>query len=184
MRRRFNPSQARDAAGRWTAGRKVAAVPYARASLRSQTVGLNAGTNLTRNYRVSIGGYARIERRSSSQVESAIRNTNDKAINRITKKLSPSEKLEPLVEAGVRKAQQRAFRKVLGGQHDLGKGVSARVGTSRLGLPSVVLRKGTHKVGDKKRNAGIDRYNSRMQGIKQTRAAAKTPRPQRRKKAA
>lgn len=184
MRRKFNPSQARDKFGRWTAGKKIAAVPYARASLRSQTVGINAGTNLTRKYRVSVGGYARIERRQATLVESAIRNTNDRAVKGLVNKISPSEKLDPLVEAGVRKAQQRIIRKVTGGQHNIGRNASARVGTSRVGLPSVVIRKGSHKVSDKSRNAGIDKYKAQMTGIKQARAAAKVSRPQRRKKAA
>jgi hypothetical protein len=181
--RRYNPSQARDSMGRWTAGRRVSAVPYARASLRSQTAGINAGANVSRNYRVSLGGYARIERRTPSVVESAVKNKNDKVVQGIAKRLSPSQNLEPLVEAGVRKAQRKALQKVLGGQHKVGSNAYARVGTTRGGLPSLVLRRGSSKVGKSKRNTGIEQYDRRMQGIRQARAVAKTPRPQRRKKA-
>jgi hypothetical protein len=184
MKHRFNPSQARDKAGRWTAGRRIAAVPYARASLRSQTAGINAGANITRNYRVSVGGYARIERRTSNKVESALTSANNKVIEGVAKKLAPDARLEPLVESGVRKAQRIAIRKVTGGQHQVGQNATVRVGTTRTGLPSVVVRKGSHRVSDKKRNAGIDRYAARMEGIRVARAAAKAPRPQRRGKKA
>lgn len=182
MTRRYNPNQARDKKGRWTSG--VAVVPYARASLRSQTAGVNSGVNLTKNYRLSVGAYARIERRTASKIESAIRNKNDAALNRVAKKLAPDEKLEPLVKAGVQAAQKKAIRKVLGGQHKVGSNAYARLGTSRVGLPSISIRKGTSRVSAKKRNAGIERYEAHMKGLQQKRAAAKVPRPQRRKKAA
>lgn len=182
MNRRFNPKQARDKKGRWTSG--VAVVPYARASLRSQTAGINSGVNLTKNYRLSLGAYARVERRTASKIESVIKTKHGAALDRIAKKLAPSKNLEPLVKAGVQAAQKKALRKVLGGQHKVGSNAYARLGTSRVGLPSISIRKGTARVSAKKRNAGIDRYEAAMKGIQQKKAAAKVPRPQRRKKAA
>jgi len=179
---RYNPRQARDKFGRWTSGRKVSAVPYTRHSLRSQTAGINAGTNISKNYRVSAGAHFRIERRTPSRLEGAIIQKNNSAIKRLVKKVSPGEHLDPVIEKTIRKAQNRVTSKVLGKTLNLGKKANVRGGTTRSGLPSVTVRYGGSRKSAARRAAGISQYNSAMQGRRVSRAAAKAPRPQRRGK--
>lgn len=209
MRHRYNPAQARDRLGKWTAGTKaagsttlgqakasssrakkyrasnaqVAVVPYSRTSLRSQTVGINTGTNLSKHFRVSAGAYVRVERRSASKIEKAIVAKNDKLVAASVAKLSPHARLNPLVERGVRAAQQKAAKKVYGRQAKLSGNAIGRIATSRSGLPTVVVRKGRHTVPQGKSAAGITQYNARMRQISIGRKVS-VPRPQRRKKAA
>lgn len=179
---RFNSRQARDRFGRWTSGRKVSSVPYTRHSLRSQTAGINAGTNISKNYRVSAGVHFRVERRSPTKFESAVTAKNESAIKKLVKKLSPGEHLDPVIEKTIRKAQNRVTSKVLGQTVNLGKKVNVRGGTTRSGLPSVTVRYGGSKKAAANRSSGISQFNSAMQGKRVARAASKAPRPQRRGK--
>lgn len=184
--RRFNPKQPRDKLGRWSKvsgassiKRNAAVVPYVRTSLRSQTVGVNAGSNVSRGLRVSVGAYARIERRNAGALEQQIKKADTSAIQKITRTVSPNRKADPFIEAGLRSARRKIVNKTIGGQKKLGDKAYARLTTSQSGLPSVSIRKGQQRVSASKRRAGIDRYNAAM-ATSLRRNRPKVSRPQRR----
>jgi hypothetical protein len=167
--RRFNPAQARDRHGRWTraAGsltggsgnrRVVNAVPYARVSPRSVTGGVNAGTKLGSKHRLVIGGYARIERTTTTKGEKQLKQALDNAT--------------PLAKFGL--------KKIMSKQAKIGKNASAHLGTSSSGLPSVIIRRGMSKVPGDKRAKGIQQFNAAMERNAAGKKVKKT-RPQRRK---
>lgn len=160
-----------------------AVVPYARASLRSQTVGVNSGVNLSDHRRLSAGFYVRVERRSQSDLEKKIKATDRKVVHKITRKISPHREADPYVEKAIKKARQKVVNKTLGGQKRVGGNAYARLTTTQGGLPSVSVRKGMAKVPASKRRKAIDDYNARMStALKGNRV--KKPRPQRRTAAA
>lgn len=147
---RFNPAQSRDKHGRWTraagaltSGAKtsrVSAVPYARVSPRSVTGGINAGTKLGSKHRIVVGGYARIERTTTTNTEKQIKQALDNA--------------SPLAKFGL--------KKIMSKQAKIGNNASAHLGTSSSGLPSVIIRKGISKVPGDKRAKGIEKFNAAM----------------------
>lgn len=162
--------------------KKVAIVPYGRASLRSQSFGVNTGTNISKTRRVSAGFYIRLERKAPSKLEKGITSAHRNSINAVVKKLSPHEKVEPFVEKAVRGVISSQVRKHIGGERQVGnKNAFARLGTSRGGSPSIIVRRGQTKVSAPKRGAGIHQYNSDMAALQGSRAKAKVPREQRRK---
>lgn len=165
FRHKYNPLQKRDALGRWISSRRSSAaadpekkkaagvVPYVRVSPRSATAGVNAGTKIPgRHLRVSVGGYVRIENTKKSELEKRLR----AGYNEKLEKFSPHEAATPLIKQGI----GRAVNRVIAGQVQLkGGAASARVGTSRNLMPSVVVRRGSSKVTAKKRAAAISDYN-------------------------
>lgn len=162
-------------------GKRVAVVPYARASLRSQTVGVNTGAPISPNRRISAGFYFRLERTKPNKVEKAITTAHRNSVNAVVKKLSPHKAVEPYVEKAVRGVVSSQIQKHIGGERRLGKGNAfGRLGTSRGGSPSIIVRKGQSKVSRPKRQAGISQYNTDMAAIQGSRAKAKVPRAQRR----
>lgn len=198
---RYNPRQKRDRYGRWTSGgtssRKLtgkaakkatgksslAVVPYARTSLRSQSVGVNSGMNLSKNYRISAGGYVRLERRTANAAEAKLTSVNKSLTSAVTKKLSPNPKMDKYVAAGIEKARQQVVNKALGKQYKIG-GSSVRLTTSRPGTPSITIRRGESKVSTKNRLDGKAEYQRRMRNIAEGRKIANevNKRPARRRK--
>lgn len=163
---------------------KVAVVPYARGSLRSGTVGVNAGTNVSSKARVSFGGYVRLERTQTSKLEKKIAQTHETTVNAIVKKISPNEKMDPAIRSAIRQVSRAQINKRIGGQVRVPgtQSAQARLGTSRYGLPSVVVRKGRSRVSTKDRRSGINEFNDRMKALQEGRKVKKTVRPQRRRK--
>lgn len=158
---------------------KVAVVPYARASLRSQTIGANAGFDvpgLRTKRRVSFGGYVRVERRQASMVENRIRNNYNGAVNKLVSKLSPNSKADPFVKKAVQYVAREQVNKRLGRQFRvIGTDSSfARLGTSRYGLPSVVVRKGRSRVSDADRAKGRSDFNRAMSNLQAGKKAARS----------
>lgn len=141
------------------AARRVSAVPYVRVSPHSATAGLNVGTGLTRNTRIIAGGYVRVERTTTTNIEQNIQKALQNA--------------SPLAKIGL--------AKVMGKSVKLPKGASAKLGTSSTGLPSVTVRKGYSRISSSKSSRAIADFNEAM--ARRTRGKkAKGSRPQRRKK--
>lgn len=163
---------------------RVSVVPYARGSLRSGTVGVNAGTGLTPKTRISFGGYVRLERNQPGKLEKKIAQTHETTVNAIVSKISPSRKMDPYVRDAIRQVSRAQINKRIGGQFRIPQTESAygRVGTSRYGLPSFVVRRGRSRVSTAKRTAGIADFNDRMRDLQAGRKVKKTARPQRRRK--
>ncbi|AVO25990.1 capsid maturation protease [Mycobacterium phage Phreeze] len=152
-------------------GLKKNTVPYVRANKRSQTVGVNAGTIIPgTKKRIVVGGYARIE---STTKETAV----DRAINAKIGVVAPGGSRRGKVAGYLRKnldVKNPAVRAAVGG-------AQVRLGTSRGAGPTVIVRRGKHRIAQSKSKAGVQKYDSRMKTIAGQRA--KKPRPQRRKAA-
>ena len=153
-------------------GLKRNTIPYARVNVRHATVGVNAGTVIPgTGKRVVLGGYVRVETaRKYTKVESAIAGRKAKAIPVGSKRakayaIARRHKLipkNPATRIGI-------------------SGSQARLGTSRKGGPTVIVRRGPHKVSRKKSRSAIAKYDRRMRTISGKKV--KKARPQRRKAA-
>ena len=162
---------------------RAGAVPYVRKSLRSTTVGLNAGAQVTKGRRISTGFYFRTERTTPSDLEKKLKDIDERFTGGIVAKASPNPVLDPYVEAGVRKLQRDIVDSTIGKQHKLGgKGVG-KIGTTRGGMPSYIVKLGKQPKSDRAFKAsqkGKWSYNDQMSS-KQWKKASKN-RPQRRGK--
>lgn len=171
MRRHYSGNP--QSRGQGISGLKKNFVPYARVNKSSGTGGFNAGTIIPgTGKRIVFGGYSRVE---TTNKVTAI----DRMVSKKARKLMPNGTARgdarnfwnkniffdnPTVRANVGKAQ-------------------VRLGTSRRGGPTVIIRKGRHKVVQMKTYGGTKRYNRRMRTIQRAKdRAKKKPRPQRRGK--
>lgn len=165
------PVGSKKARGVGVKGLKANTVPYVRANKRSQTVGVNAGTILPgTNKRIVIGGYARIE---STTRETAV----DRALKAKVAVIAPSGSRRGRVAGALRKnldIKNPAVRASAGG-------AQVRLGTSRGAGPTVIVRRGKHRIPQTKSKTGVQKYDARMASIAGKRA--KAPRAQRRKAA-
>jgi hypothetical protein len=157
--------------GTGLSGLKRNTVPYARANVRGTTVGVNAGTIIPgTSKRIVLGGYGRIETaRKQTRIESSIAGKKAKMIPTGSKRakaynLARRHRLIP---------SKPATRINIAGSQ-------ARLGTSRKGGPTVIVRRGGHKVSTAASKKGIQRYDKRMSTIAGKKV--KKPRPQRRNK--
>lgn len=145
--------------------------PYLRTNKLSTTVGVNSGTVIpgTRK-RIAIGAYARVE--TIDKKNTAL----DKVVGKGGKKLAPAGTTRRKIINRVKKhvsINSPALRVNVGG-------AQARLGTSRDAGPTLIVRKGQHKVPRKASKAAIKKYNTRMTKIQSTKVGK--PRPQRRGK--
>ena len=165
------PVGSKKARGVGVKGLKANTVPYVRANKRSQTVGVNAGTILPgTNKRIVIGGYARIE---STTRETAV----DRALKAKVAVIAPSGSRRGRVAGALRKnldIKNPAVRASAGG-------AQVRLGTSRGAGPTIIVRRGKHRIPQSKSKTGVQKYDARMASIAGKRA--KAPRAQRRKAA-
>lgn len=166
----YIPIGDRRARGVGVSGLKKNTIPYVRANKRSQTVGVNAGTIIPgTSKRVVIGGYARIE---STTRETAV----DRAL---------ASKIASVAPKGSRRAKVVSFGKNLDIKNPAIRasagGAQVRLGTSRGAGPTVIVRRGKHRIAQSKSKAGVQKFDSRMSSIAGKRT--KPPRPQRRRAA-
>jgi len=155
-------------------GLKANFVPYARVNKRSQTVGFNAGTGVSRHKRIAVGAYVRLE---GTRRNTAIDRFADKATAKVFPKGTKRGKAIAAAKSNV----------VIHGPVVRGsvRGHQVRLGTSRGAGPTVIVRRGKHKVSRAKSKKGVQAYNKSMNRIAGRRAATKVKRsrPQRRKAA-
>lgn len=159
--------------GQGMAGLKKNFVPYARVNKSSGTGGFNAGTIIPgTGKRIVFGGYSRIE--STNKVT---------AIDRMV-----SKHASRLMPAGTKRGGVRNFwnKNVFFDNPTVRAnvgGAQVRLGTSRRGGPTIIVRKGRHKVVEMKTYSGTKRYNKRMRTVQNARVrTSKKPRRQRRGK--
>lgn len=158
--------------GEGIAGLKKNFTPYARLNKNSSTGGFNVGTIIPgMNKRIVIGGYARLE---GTKRKTAL----DSLVSRNANKLMPKGTTAGAVRGFWNK---NVFFDNPGVRVKMG-GTQARLATSRASGPTIVIRRGKHKVVEAKSFAGMKRYNTRMRTISKARAKTKKPRPQRRGK--
>lgn len=175
-------SRSRAAASKGSGAYGAAVVPYARASLRSKTVGVNSGMNVSAKRRLSAGFYIRVENRDAGAVEKALKNANNVAIKKATKALSPFQVAEPMVEAGLKIGRRKLMNKYLGGQAPIAGGkATVRLASSQHGMPSVIIQKGASKVSKDARSKAIRDYDAAIKRSNAQKAKAKKKRPAKRR---
>lgn len=205
--RRYDPSQPRDWRGRWVKKGSRAAVlykptsrrgvglrgfkrnfvPYVRLSTSGTTVGYNAGTIIpgTKNTRRLVtGAYFRIEHTDlygRQKVASTALIAKPK-VKRFLRLVGLEKKVNDAVKSAKANAPRKITDTVGGTRVDVG-GAQVRVTSSRKFNPTITIRRGPHKVGYKKANAGIRDFNNHIAVLNGKKAVKKKKsRPQRRKK--
>lgn len=144
-------------------------VPYVRANKRSQTLGANAGTIIPgTGKRLVIGGYARLENTSKKNaVDNALRGIGNSIFPRGTTRGRAKKYFRENVTV-----TNPAVRAKMGG-------AEVRLGTSRGSGPTVILRRGRHKVSQNASRKAIKRYDTHARKLNAKRQGK--PRPQRRR---
>lgn len=155
-----------------SSARTHAIVPYARVNKRSSTVGFNAGTKIRGTKKRVVGGaYIRVESTTKHT-------TADKIAGKAARSVFPK---------GTRRGKALGYlRKNVGLNNPAlrattPKGNSVRLGTSRGAGPTIIVRRGKHKVAQPKSASGVGRYNASISKIQGKRIGAKKARPARRK---
>lgn len=144
-------------------------VPYVRANKRSQTSGFNAGTIIPgTNKRIVIGGYTRIENTTRhSHIDTILGQVGAK----IAPKNSRTRKIADFFRKNV-KVTNPAARATLGG-------AEVRLGTSRGAGPTIIVRRGRHKISQNASMRSIKRFDTHAKKLHARKK--KKARPQRRR---
>jgi len=174
-RRRYRLSKNRGHApktvnrGEGFVGLKKNLVPYVRVNKRSQTGGFNVGTIIPgTGKRVVFGGYTRVENTHRH-------NSLDMMLDNITSKVAPRGSRQRAVMGYFKKnvtVTNPAVRARLGG-------AEVRLGTSRGAGPTIIVRRGKHKVSQNASMKSIKRYDTQARKLHARRAGK--PRAQRRR---
>lgn len=152
------------------AGLRVNFVPYVRVNKRSQTVGYNAGAYVRgTNSRVVTGQY--IRRENATKKNNAVDRTLRKAGLAIAPMNTRRRRASNFVKKNVT-VTNPAVRAAIGG-------AEVRLATSRGAGPTIVVRRGKHKVSRQASVRAIKRYDTNARKLNAKRQG--TPRPQRRK---
>lgn len=155
-----------------TSGLSKNATPYARVNKRSQTIGINTGTIIPgTNKRIALGGYVRLENRNKNH--NLIDRHISGALNRHAGKGTKAGTVRQFVNKNVH-VDTPGVRVKLGGSQ-------ARLGTSRGGGPTVIIRRGAHKVQLTKSQSGVRRYNKRVVAVTKLPKTRKARRGRRRR---
>lgn len=167
-----NRGKAPDAVNRGigVTGLKKNFVPYARVNKRSQTIGYNAGTILPgRKKRIVTGTYFRIENTNKKgAIDNALKGFGKIAAPKKTRRRSVVNYFKKNVTVAT-----PAVRAAVGG-------AEVRLGTSRGAGPTVIVRRGKHKVSQQASFKAMKRYDTHARKLNAKRQSA--PRPQRRGK--
>lgn len=130
-------------------GMQAGVVPYSRHSLRSHSVGINAGSRISPKYRVSVGGYAKIERVAPTNLEKRLKAADDAATQRVVSKMSPHPLADKMVEAIYKKGKRSTIDAVLGGEKALGAKSYARLSTNKSAMPVITIEHNRKRKRDK-----------------------------------
>ena len=152
-------------------GLKANFVPFVRTNRRGTTVGYNVGTYIP-------GTNKRFVRSSTYRVENATKKPNaiDRALARATDIVAPRGTRRGAARKYVKNNvifSNPAFRAALGPNAQI------RLGTSRGAGPTIIVRRGRHKISQQASRKAIKRYDTNARKINAKRASK--PRPQRRK---
>lgn len=155
--------------GKGFKGLKKNTVPYVRVNKRSQTIGAAAGTIIPGTHkRIVFWGGARLE---NTTKKGAV----DKALNAAATAAAPHGTKRGQVRAYLKKnvtMTNPAIRGALGG-------AEVRLGTSRGAGPTIIVRRGKHKVSQQASSRAIKRYDTHARKLNAKRQPKQ--RPQRRK---
>jgi hypothetical protein len=151
-------------------------VPYARVNKRSQTAGYNYGVKISgTGKRLVTGTYVRLENVSRTTA-------TDRVVGKVASKAFP--------KGTKRRAHVTAIKNNVSINNPAirasVKGHQVRLGTSRGAGPTIIVRRGKHKVAKPKSKKGVQAYDKRMRTVVKGKTVAgvkMTKRPQRRKAA-
>lgn len=148
-------------------------VPYGRINKRSQTAGYNYGVKIKgTGKRLVTGSYVRIENVSRTTA-------TDRVVRKATSKVFPKgTKRHARVAAIGRNVSinNPAVRATV-------KGHQVRLGTSRGAGPTIIVRRGKHKVARPVSKKGVQKYDASTRKVAGVKMSKKKARPQRRKAA-
>lgn len=160
-RRRYRLSKNRGHApkasnrGIGVSGLKKNFTPYVRANKRSQTTGFNVGTIIPgTGKRIVFGGYSRVENTHRH-------NSLDMMIDRATSSIAPKGSRQRNAMKFLKKnvaVSNPAIRAKIGG-------AEVRLGTSRGAGPTIIVRRGRHKVSENASRKSIKRYDTQARKI-------------------
>lgn len=168
MNKNHGKAPSKKARGIGTAGLKKNTIPYIRVNKRSQTVGVNAGTIISPNKRIAVGAYARLENiNKKGPLDQSLKHAG----LAIAPKGSRRRKVNNYLKKNVT-VSNPAVRAAIGG-------AEVRLGTSRGAGPTVILRRGRHKVSRQGSYKAIKRYDTHARKLHAKKQGK--PRPQRRK---
>lgn len=144
-------------------------IPYARVNKRSQTGGFNVGTIIPgTNKRIVIGGYTRLENTNKN-------NLLDRALGGIGSVVAPKGSRQRKV-LNYFKRNVTVTNPALRGRFG---GAEVRLGTSRGAGPTLIVRRGRHKVSQNGSMKAIKRYDTQARKLHSKKQGK--PRPQRRR---
>lgn len=177
---KIDKAASRQIRGTGITGAKRNFIPYVRVNKRSATVGANTGAFIPgSNRRVVVGAYTRLE---TTNKETKL----DRIAGRAAKKLAPKGSKRAAIGKHLRKnvSMDKAAKLRYGSPLSSStRGIEARLGTSRKGGPTLIVRKGQHKIAVADSVRGVKKYNTRMTTVQSKREKAKKKRPSRRKSA-
>ena len=154
--------------GTGLSGLKKNTIPYVRVNKRSQTTGFNAGTIIPgTGKRIVIGGYSRIE---NTHRHNALDGMVDGFVSKIAPRGSKARKVMDYLTKNVNVTSPAVRAR-------LGK-AEVRLGTSRGAGPTIIVRRGRHKISQRGSMTAIKRYDT--QGRKLHAKRQGRPRAQRR----
>ena len=155
--------------GEGVSGLKKNFIPYVRVNKRSQTGGFNVGTILPgTNKRIVIGGYTRFENTNKKNfIDTALGNVGAKVAPKGSKQRSIVDYFKKNVSV-----TNPAVRATFGN-------AQVRLGTSRSAGPTIIVRRGRHKVSQNGSRKAIKRYDTQARKLNARRTSK--PRPQRRR---
>ena len=152
------------------AGAKRNFTPYIRVNKRSQTIGYNTGTIIKgTNRRIVTGKYVRIETTTK-------KTPLDTALGNVMKKVAPQGTKRGYTRDYFKKnvvVTNPAIRAVVG------RNAEVRLGTSRKAGPTIIVRRGKHKISEQAAKRAIRRYDTNARKLNSKKKVSK-PRPQRR----
>lgn len=156
-------------------------VPYLRVSPHSTTVGVNSGGDVNKNYRLSVGGYVRLEHKEETKTEGAIRKVNEATIEALVKKIKPYTGLDKYIRSKLYMVRQRLLNSAAP-TASYGK-LRAGVRTDKYGSPAMLISYNKRRDNDTYATMrGIAEYNAHMARLQQGKKVkqAMSSRPQRR----
>lgn len=164
--------------------RRGGVVPYSRTALHAQTVGINAGHQITKNRRISYGAYVKVER-PPTKFEKMVQEKDDAVLDGLAKRISPHSSLAPFVKEGLVNYRRKQIDQLVGDRRQIGgSDATAHIGTTRKRFPVLVVQHGKKAdnalIRSRRKNArrqAIWGYNDQM---KRSLEGQKAPRPQRR----
>ena len=174
----INRAASRQQRGVGVSGLKNNFTPQVRISKKSVTIGANTGTYIPgTNKRIVLGHYARIESTNKS-------GRVDKLTAKVAGKITPEGSKRAALAKHIRKnvkLDNPAIRYAIQGKQG-GRGIEARLSTSRSAGPSLIVRRGGHNPTVEQSKSGIRKYDKRMATLSGRKVSK--PRPTRRRQAA